>query len=192
MQESHRNEAINRAIVLMSGGVDSYACAHFLQRKGWQITGLFVDYRHAASEPELDSFFKVCRRLGIPSERASIGSSATFGSGEIVGRNGLLTMVALAVADPSTKLIAMGLHAGTPYYDCSTTFCQRMDALVAEYTVGRVHFFAPFIGWSKNHVYEYCRAENLDLSITYSCEVGLPTPCGKCLSCKDRQLLNVR
>jgi 7-cyano-7-deazaguanine synthase len=101
-------------------------------------------------------------------------------------------MVALTLCTVDTQIIAMGIHSGTPYYDCSPAFANRIDDFIREYTSGRTRYFSPFLRWAKNDIYEYCRNERLDLSITYSCEAGTIPPCGHCASCQDRQLLHVR
>ena len=86
----------------------------------------------------------------------------------------------------------MGIHAGTPYYDCSPKFAERLDVLLQECTNGTAKFFAPFIAWDKSTIIEYCLAQQLDLSITYSCQEGTVPTCGKCASCLDRIALGAR
>jgi 7-cyano-7-deazaguanine synthase len=178
-----------RAVVLMSGGVDSTACAHFLLRDHL-VTGLFVDYEQAARHLEWQALQRVAGVLNIALSRTTLRMHRPFGAGEIPGRNGLLTMLALAAGGYDSGLIVMGLHAGTLYYDCSPAFADRLDIIVNEYSKGRTRFLAPFLRWTKNDIYAYCRTANLDLSMTYSCEAGTIPPCGECLSCLDRARLD--
>jgi 7-cyano-7-deazaguanine synthase len=42
-------------VVLLSGGIDSFACANFYQEQGLQIQSLFVDYGQVAAEMERHS-----------------------------------------------------------------------------------------------------------------------------------------
>jgi 7-cyano-7-deazaguanine synthase len=186
---SERTEA---ALVLASGGIDSMACAHFLLALYRPVTALFVNYGQLAYQAERTAVTAVARTLQIPLERASVNTTRPYGPGEIPGRNGLLAMVALAGCMPTTRLIAMGIHSGTPYYDCSPAFANRIDDLIREYTSGRTRFFAPFLTWNKGDIYEYCYNARLDLSMTYSCEAGTVPPCGQCASCQDRRMLHVR
>jgi 7-cyano-7-deazaguanine synthase len=141
----------------MSGGIDSMACAHFLIGQSFKVSGLFVDYGQSACPPEQTAVSAVAKSLRIPLERASFVSKRRYGAGEIPGRNGLLTMAALAVCSPNTRIIGMGIHSGTPYYDCSPAFADRIDALVQEYTSGLTRYLAPFLSWTKQDIFEYCR-----------------------------------
>lgn len=173
----------------MSGGVDSYACAHFFQNMGHSVVGIFVDFGQAALEPERDAVSKIASALGVSLSQIHVNLARRFEDGEVPGRNAFLTTSALISASQDVSLIAMGIHAGTPYYDCSPSFVDRMQCLVAECSNGRIAFSAPFVSWSKSRVYQYAQNENLQLSITYSCETGSVPPCGECASCKDRELL---
>ena len=47
------------------------------------------------------------------------------------------------------QAVVMGIHSGTPYYDCTAVVAHRMDILLQERTSGVTRFLAPFISWSK-------------------------------------------
>jgi 7-cyano-7-deazaguanine synthase len=178
------------ALVLISGGIDSFACGHFLITQSYSVSGLFVDYGQVANAVESTAATVVAASLRISLEKASFVSKHTYGAGEIPGRNGLLAFAALAASSPGTSVIATGIHSGTPYYDCTATFVDRLDILLREYTAGMMRYLAPFLEWSKADIIEYCNQQRLDLSHTYSCEAGTVPPCGTCASCGDRLLLN--
>jgi 7-cyano-7-deazaguanine synthase len=176
-------------MVLISGGVDSYACAHFMLTQRMTITGLYVDYGQQARECENASARQICKTLGIPLHFVQVRSDTSFGAGEILGRNLFLIAVALLNSKEPPTAIAMGLHSGSSYYDCSETFLNRIDTLVNEHTGGKTSLFVPFRSWTKRQVYEYALAEGLSLALSYSCEGPGPEPCGECLSCLDRKQL---
>jgi 7-cyano-7-deazaguanine synthase len=178
-----------KALVLLSGGVDSAACAHFLKRKH-DVEGLFIDYGQPALQYEREASSKTADAQGFQVISATVRIPVAVRAGEVQARNGLLVLLALSVCQAGTGLIAMGLHSGTPYYDCSPAFADRIDDLIQEYSMGKIRFFAPFITWRKNEIFEYCRVNGLDLSSTYSCESGTMPPCGRCLSCQDRAQLD--
>jgi 7-cyano-7-deazaguanine synthase len=180
-----------RALILLSGGIDSAACAQFL-KKTFHVASLFVDYGQAAGENERVASRAVATALEISWSTASLKMEKRFGIGEVPVRNALLVMLAAAACPIGTNIVAMGIHAGTPYYDCSPLFAGRIDGLLQEYSEGKTRFLAPFLTWSKSDIFAYCRAENIDLSSTYSCEAGGPAPCGCCLSCQDRSRLDAR
>ena len=57
-------------------------------------------------------------------------------------------------------------------------------------TGGRVRVDAPFVRQSKVDLAIYCLLNRLPRELTYSCELGLDQPCGKCNSCKDLLVLD--
>ena len=178
----------SRATVLLSGGIDSAACAHFMQSK-YNLQAIFVDYGQPALECEREASSKIAKLLDVELISAAFRVPIAIQTGEVPARNGILALLALSVSKPDTAIIAMGLHAGTPYYDCSQAFAHSIDIIIQEYSTGRTSFFAPFLRWTKNEVFEYCRTNRVDLSSTYSCEAGTLPPCGQCLSCRDRARL---
>jgi 7-cyano-7-deazaguanine synthase len=121
---------------------------------------------------------------------ATCNFSNNFSNGELIGRNGFLVLTAI-MANPEFKgLMSMGIHSGTPYYDCTPAFVKDMNRIVESYTNGQVKLNAPFLEWDKGMIYEYCKDEDVPVNMTYSCENGVE-PCGNCLSCLDRRILDV-
>ena len=179
------------AIVLMSGGLDSTACAHFLKRQGLLTRGLFIDFGQAAAEPEGAAVKKVSSQLGIEVETISFRSVRSYTAGEITGRNAFLILAALVSAPPGKHLVGIGIHAGTPYFDCSPQFLKAIGNIVQDCSNGRCSVVAPFVNWPKGDIHAYLREHNVPIDCTYSCELGALPPCGECLSCKDREMLDV-
>src|SRR5207302_448568 len=118
---------------------DSYACAHFFKNSLKRSpTALFVDYGQTAARSERKAFDRITISLGSKALFASLNLQREFGAGLIPGRNGLLIMAALAAAPKRTSAIAIGIHSGTTYYDCSEHFLKRVDEFVQEYSSGAV------------------------------------------------------
>jgi 7-cyano-7-deazaguanine synthase in queuosine biosynthesis len=99
----------------------------------------------------------------------------------------MLFTTALA-AEPDASVIAMGIHAGTGYRDCSPEFVSLMQSVANFHSDGRTTFVAPFVGWSKREVYDLAAALDVRVEQLHSCETA-DTPCGACRSCADRALL---
>lgn len=178
------------ALVLISGGIDSTSCAYYLKSQGHRIRPIFVDYGQKAAGPELVAADNVCRLMGLDLcvLKANLGQS--FGSGEIKGRNAFLILSAMLSRSFSNPcLIGIGIHAGTPYYDCTEGFLNVVDRLVSEYTDGTCHVVAPFLSWSKLQIWNYFNESGLPAEQTYSCESGRVPPCGGCTSCRQRDSL---
>lgn len=177
------------ATVLMSGGVDSTACAHFLKARGAAVCGLFVNHGQAAASCETRALEALAPRLQIKIETARLTGAGNLGIGELVGRNAMLIFSAVFLTRAAPGLLAIGAHAGSTYFDCSSAFMESAGRLVSEITDGRVSLVAPFIEWTKQDIYDYFINANLPLELTYSCEAGSDPACGTCASCKDRLAL---
>jgi 7-cyano-7-deazaguanine synthase len=104
--------------------------------------------------------------------------------GEVIGRNALLLTSALA-AKPKAAMIGIGIHAGTAYSDCSPAFVSAVQAVFDLSTGGRCRVDAPFLAFTKADVFRLARELDAPLDQTYSCELGLAQPCGRCSSCSD-------
>jgi 7-cyano-7-deazaguanine synthase len=89
-------EAIKQhATVLMSGGIDSAACAYLLRERGFAVSGVFIDHGQAAAEPEGRAVTLIAEHLGVQLQTIRLEGSKSFGPGELVGRNGFLIFAAL-------------------------------------------------------------------------------------------------
>ncbi|NKB37980.1 MAG: tRNA methyl transferase-like protein [Gammaproteobacteria bacterium] len=175
------------AMVLLSGGIDSTSCIHFLQSQKYDVSSVFVNYGHHANSMEKSRALDIADYFDISHSVIDISSNAKFLSSEIQGRNAFLIFSALMLSGLTQGVIAIGIHSGTDYYDCSELFYNRIQKVVHEYSNGRISLIAPFIKWSKQNIIEYLDENNLPLQSTYSCEIGNTLPCGKCKSCKDRE-----
>ena len=175
-------------VALMSGGIDSAAAAHFFIAKGYAVRGIFIDYGQAAREQEWLSVQALAATLSITIKKIEF-RDANFGAGELMGRNAFLVSTAVFLGHVHSGLIAIGVHAGTPYYDCSASFIERMKTIIEEQSNGAVTLTAPFLDWRKPQILTYFKNAGLPLEKTYSCELGTIPPCGSCASCRDREAL---
>lgn len=180
-----------QAVVLLSGGIDSSCCVAFYRQTGHEVTGVFVDYGQPVREQEEKSSTAIARHYAIPLHLIRSSGPAQEFEGEIVGRNAFLVFAALLHLPHQIGLLALGIHAGTPYYDCSEHFVGHLNELVSGYSNGQVCVATPFLTWSKRAVYEYCVKSDIPVGLTWSCEIGPSVPCGRCPSCEDRVRLNV-
>ena len=175
--------------ILFSGGLDSTALMAFYLRQNFDVRALFVDFGQAAAKQELNAARSLCKYYGVPLSVFYARHQTTLPSGEITGRNAFLIFAALLVCERLPALIALGIHQGSPYYDCSDSFLQSTQTIIDGYTGGSVKVTAPFLKWDKPMIWAFCKEAKVPIDLTYSCEKGGVHPCGKCLSCKDRELL---
>jgi 7-cyano-7-deazaguanine synthase len=179
-------------MVLLSGGIDSTACIDFYMEFGRQPCGLFLNYGQPAAAQEMRSATAVARHYAIPLIQLKLQARRPKTPGLIPGRNCFLIAAALMERPPSVSVIAIGIHYGTGYADCSESFLERTQATIDLLEPPRVHLAAPFITWTKADIYAYCYQRRVPIELTYSCEQGGPHPCGQCLSCRDREMLHAR
>ena len=177
-------------LVLLSGGVDSAACVDFYIEFGRPSCGLFIDYGQPASRNEAKSAKAIADYYSIPLLYSKWEGHTTKTSGFINGRNSFLITAALMERPVTISVIAIGIHSGTVYQDCSKHFLTKMQNIIDLYENGRIELSAPFIDFTKSEIYSYCIERRVPIELTYSCESGDPTPCGECLSCKDREMLD--
>ena len=177
-----------KVVVLLSGGIDSMACVKFYLAQGYEVEGIFFEYEQPTVNLERAAANKIAEHYGIKLRTVQIPRMQSNASGEIYGRNAVLAMTALSLYGYGTYKIAIGIHSGTQYPDCSGAFVDSVNRLYDIYANGTVVLEAPFVSWVKAQVIAYCKNLSLPLELTYSCEVGTTHPCGKCNSCLDRKV----
>lgn len=177
-----------QAQLLISGGIDSTACLAFLISNNFDVKGTFIDFGQPARKRELVAARKITKFYDISLQLLQVIHTREIRAGEISGRNGFLIFAGLITCLPSINAICIGVHAGTPYSDCSKSFITQIDTIVAEITDGATRVFAPFVDWDKNQIVHFAKIQRVPLELTYSCEAG-NTPCGVCASCEDREHL---
>ncbi|MGH9893866.1 MAG: 7-cyano-7-deazaguanine synthase [bacterium] len=176
--------------VLISGGIDSTALLAFYLRERFDVRPLFVDFGQPAAKQELRAARAVCKHYGVHLSIMSLRSRVALSVGEIPGRNAFLLFAAVLVFGMKPGIIAIGIHEGPPYYDCTEGFLKSIQTVVDGYAAGRVKVAAPFLTWGKQVIREFCKKARVPVGSTYSCEKGGVRPCGHCLSCKDREALD--
>ena len=184
-------ERIKSVLLLCSGGIDSTACIHYYVNQGYLIKPIFIDYGQEALKLEYLSAKKITSYYKLNLVKIKINFNQRYSSGETIGRNALLLLSAI-MANPGYKgIVSIGIHSGVPYYDCSELFAKDISKIINSYSDGQIVLDIPFLKWDKKSIYRYCINNDVPISLTYSCELGGKVPCGKCLSCLDRRLLDV-
>lgn len=183
-----RLNATRNVLVLLSGGIDSATCVVYYLELGLKVYALFVDYGQVPRKPERASAERIAAEFGVALDVVSVTGLPKL-SGKIPGRNAALLVLALMCRPFQSGLIALGIHAGTQYEDCSPLFTRVMQEVFDVYTGGSVQVDAPFLYWGKAHIVQFARTKNIPLDITYSCEMGEEAPCRLCSSCRDRENL---
>ncbi|MHC2466213.1 7-cyano-7-deazaguanine synthase [Bradyrhizobium embrapense] len=155
------------ATVLLSGGIDSASAALLLKSSGFAVRGLFIDYGQAARDKERRAATELKDLLGISVDELHVSTLAQHGIGELSGRNAFLIFAAVLLGNCPPGGIAIGIHSGTPYYDCSPDFAEKIDAFVQQCSDGKLTILTPFVHWSKDDVYSYFLSQRIPIEATY-------------------------
>jgi 7-cyano-7-deazaguanine synthase len=205
----------HRAIVLLSGGLDSSTVLAMARERGFECYALSVHYgqRHSA---ELAAARQIASALGAREHRimgidlAGIGGSALTDSGIAVpeqpsvgipvtyvpARNTLLLSLALGWAEViGAADIFVGVNAVdySGYPDCRPEFIKAFRVLARLATKAgvegtRFEIQAPLIDMSKADIIRAGAALGVDFAMTVSCyrADAEGAACGKCDSCRLR------
>ena len=205
-----------RAVVLLSGGLDSATALAIARSRGLECHTLAVSYgqRHAV---ELEAAALISRQLGAVEHRqmnvdlAAIGGSALTDHSMAVpdrpttgipvtyvpARNTLFLALALGWAEVcEARDIYIGVNAVdySGYPDCRPEFIAGFEALAALATRSgvegaRFRIQAPLIAMSKAEIIRAGRALGVDYAATISCYSADPQgqACGRCDSCRLRR-----
>jgi 7-cyano-7-deazaguanine synthase len=209
-------ELPRRAVVLLSGGLDSATALAWARRQGLECYALTVDYgqRH---QSELQAATRVARALGAHEHRtmrvdlAGIGGSAltdwsiampeqpsaAIPISYVPARNTVLLALALGWAEVLAAVdLVVGVNAVdfSGYPDCRPEFIRAFEALAAlatkagvEGAAFRVH--APLIAMSKAQIIRCGEQWGVDYAMTVSCYQADSEgrACARCDSCRLRR-----
>ena len=206
----------DRAVVLLSGGLDSATVLAMAREAGHECYALSVHYgqRHSI---ELEAAAKIARVFGAQDHRimgvdlAGIGGSALTDASigvpkeptagipvpSVPARNTLMLSLALGWAEVlEAQHVFIGVNAldYSGYPDCRPEFVAAFQHLADVGTKagveGRgVRLVAPLLHWSKAQIIQEGMRLGVDYSLTVSCYQADPQgrACGVCDSCRLRR-----
>jgi len=208
---------MHKAVVLLSGGLDSATTLAIAHERGFSCHCLSLDYgqRHRA---ELDAAARVATALGAAEHRVikldlgAIGGSALTdpaiavpvdGPGPgipvtyVPARNTIMLSLALAFAEVrNAQDIFFGANAVdySGYPDCRPQYMHAFEALAnlatkAAVEGGRVRLHTPIIDLTKAEIIRRGMALGVDYALTVSCYQASAAggACGRCDSCRLRR-----
>lgn len=176
--------------LLMSGGIDSTALVAFYLSRDVLVKGFHFNYGHPSFAAEKRAVEKISSHYKISVSTIDLGLSIASNKGEYYCRNATLLFSAASISSSKSARFAIGIHKGTPYYDCSNAFVDDIQRIFDGYFNGSVQIEAPFLELTKGEILSLCNELKVPVEITYSCERNSDSPCGECLSCIDRRVLN--
>ncbi|MEA1993935.1 MAG: 7-cyano-7-deazaguanine synthase QueC [Euryarchaeota archaeon] len=197
-----------RAVVLMSGGLDSAVCAGIAKKQGYDLHVLFVKYGQKTEKKEEECVKKLadhfCAELKLTNLAflKEIGGSALTDTTEVTTdetgipstyvpfRNSIFLSLAVAWAE---VLEAEAVFYGANYVDfsgypdCRPQYFEAFQRLIKEGTKrGNIELKAPLADMSKFEIVKKGVELELPLQDTWSCYFAGKKACGECKSCKLR------
>jgi 7-cyano-7-deazaguanine synthase len=203
------SEAKSRAVVLLSGGMDSCVCAA-LAARDFNAAAVHISYGQRTEERERRAFLEICARLGIQDKlvirnealRAIGGSALTdpdiaVPESAAVGheipvtyvpfRNAHFLAVAVSWAEVlGADRIFIGAveQDSSGYPDCRPAYYRAFNEVVKTGTKdGRIEIVTPLIAKRKSEIVRLGLELGAPLDLTWSCYSREDRACGVCDSC---------
>jgi 7-cyano-7-deazaguanine synthase len=204
---------MKKAVVLLSGGLDSTIAIHLAKSEGFEVYALSFNYGQKHSK-EVECAKTIAKKVGAVEHNIVTlqlnlwgGSSLTDSNREV--ENGDVTrtdipqtyvparnMVFLSVAASYAEAIgAQDIFIGVSevdysgYVDCREEFIRSMETTINKGTVmgaelgKKITIHTPFINKTKAEEIALGEQLEVDWSLTWSCYRGGEKPCGTCDSC---------
>jgi len=199
----------SRAVVLLSGGMDSCVCAA-LAARDFDAAAVHVSYGQRTEERERQAFLAICDRLGIRQRlvvrnealRPIGGSALTDASiavpeSHAIGTDIPVTYVPfrnahlLSVAVSWAEVLGAGkIYIGaveqdsSGYPDCRPAYYQAFNEVIRQGTKeGSIEITTPLIALRKHEIVRLGLELGAPLDLTWSCYSREDQACGVCDSC---------
>ena len=207
---------MSKAVVLLSGGLDSSTCLAIAKKAGYEVIALSFDY-HQRHNIELDSakkiaaHYNVARHIIIETNMEAIGGSALTDQNLSVpdgiversnvpityvpARNLIFLSYALSLAEATdSDKIYIGVNSidYSGYPDCRPEFIEAFDKIVNVATKAtavdgkNIAVETPLLNMSKKEIVTLAEELGVPLKLTRSCYKGGQKACGVCDSCRLR------
>ncbi len=203
----------DKAIVLVSGGMDSSLTAAFAFKK-YELAFLHVNYGQRTERRELKAFHDIAKYYGVKDKlivdigylKKIGGSSLTdkklkvtkanikskkIPSSYVPFRNANILAIATSWAEViGAKRIYIGAveEDSSGYPDCRKSFFESYEKMINLGTkpTTKIKIVTPIINFSKKKIVEYSFKMKAPIHLTWSCYKREDAACGECDSCALR------
>jgi len=201
-----------KAIVLLSGGMDSVTAFHEVRRSHQLVAALSFDYGSKHNAREIPFARLHAERAGVRHEVIRLDfvdrlfrSDLLASGGEVPDghyaednmrrtvvpfRNGIMLAIACGFAESvGAGALAIAAHAGDHaiYPDCREPYMAAMAGAMREGTYAGIELLRPFIDCDKAAIARRGAELGVDFAETWSCYKGGQRHCGTCGTCVERR-----
>lgn len=204
---------MKKAVVILSGGMDSSTCAYIASYLGYEVIALHLNYKQKTQTRELKAFRDICDSLGVSKKYeididffAQIGASALTDDSidipvdgikpgvpvtYVPFRNGIFISIATAIAEKEgAEALFIGVveEDSSGYPDCTDDFINKMSNAINEGTKKetKLAILTPLVKLKKEEIVKKAVEMGVPLELTWSCYKNEVAACGVCDSCRLR------
>jgi 7-cyano-7-deazaguanine synthase len=206
-------EAPDRAVVLVSGGMDSATAVYEAMDRGYEPYLLHTSYGQRTADRELECARELAETVGAEFLHVETGHLARIGASSLTDeelevaeadlesdeiptsyvpfRNANLLSMAVSYAEANDcEAVFIGAHSEdfSGYPDCRPAFFDAFQAVIDAGTKPdtEIALVAPFVEWSKTDIAERGLELGVPYDLTWSCYRDDAPACGTCDACAFR------
>lgn len=207
---------IKKAVIILSGGLDSSTLAYYLADQGYALICVSFNYGQKHVK-ELDSAAQIAKNLNATHHIINLAFMNQYlQSSSLVNqdlsnpkqdyarenmlvtvvpnRNTMMLSLAWTIAcAENAELVAFGPHKGDNYVyaDCRPDYFNALNLALRLGTIDSRHedlqLLAPFINFSKTDIIRTGAKLAVPFEHTWSCYDGREIHCGECGTCRQRR-----
>lgn len=189
-------KVMNKAIVLLSGGLDSVVSLALLKQKCDEILTLTFNYgqnalmREIKTAKNISDFYSVKNIIIDLPFLKDICENATVKQNNklwIPNRNALFVNVAACCSEAmgyDTIVLGANLEESLKFKDNSADFVDAVNLSLKNSVNTSIKLVAPLINMNKTEIVKTALDLNVPLELVYSCYLGDNKNCGVCESCR--------
>ncbi len=201
---------MKKAVVLLSGGLDSTTTLYFAKSKGYKVHALIFDYRQRHKK-EVEAALKIAKlnqidydvvkiklawsKSSLTDKKAKVPyqrnlKDKNIPSTYVPGRNIIFLSYGFSLAESITaSKVFIGAHINdySGYPDCRPEFLKAFQESANRGLSGKkITISAPLLSKDKVQIVRLGLKLGVPFELTWSCYKGDKNPCLKCDSCRFR------